>query len=206
MPRGPITPVGVVAAMTVGLVVGALARFVLRSRWAMLVTPVVFVVAVELGRIAVVGPTVDRPQVSTFFGVLVLVLGRGFHALVQVLPMVLGAAVGAGTARRLSHAPDPQGWRWAGRGVAAVVALALVALAVVLIRPGTTAPIVDAAGAARARQRRRRLGHAPDGHPGRRSAARGDGPGCATGGPIVPGLPGTSCLAAGVLPRGPSKR
>jgi pimeloyl-ACP methyl ester carboxylesterase len=150
MPRGPITPVGVIAAMAVGLVVGALAGFVLRSRWAMLVTPVVFVVAVELSRIAVVGPTVDRPQVSTFFGVLVLVLGRGFHALVQLLPMVLGAAVGAGLARRLAGTPDPQGWRraaqWARRGVAAVVAVALVALAVVLFRPGTTAPIVDAAG------------------------------------------------------------
>ena len=150
MPRGPITPTGVVAAMAAGLVVGALAGFVLRSRWAMLVAPVAFAVAVEVGRIAVVGPTVDRPQVSTFFGVLVLVLGRGFHALVQLVPMVLGAAVGAGWARRIAGAPDPRGRRravpWLRRGVAATVAVGLVALAVVLARPGTTAPIVAADG------------------------------------------------------------
>ncbi|MDD7968420.1 alpha/beta fold hydrolase [Actinomycetospora lemnae] len=150
MPRGPITPVGVVVAMAVGAAVGTLAGFVLRSRWAMLLAPVVFAVAVELGRVGVVGPTVDRPQISTFFGVLVLVLGRGFHALVQLLPMVLGAAVGAGLARRRSGAAVAHARRraaqWARRGVAALVAVALVAVAVVLTRPGTTAPIVDPAG------------------------------------------------------------
>ncbi|MDD7939621.1 alpha/beta hydrolase [Actinomycetospora lutea] len=150
MPRGPITPPGVVVAMAVGLAVGAAAGFVLRSRWAMLLAPVVFALAVELGRVGVVGPTVDRPEISTFFGVLTLVLGRGFHALVQLVPMVLGAAVGAGIARRHAGSPAAHGWgraaRWARRGVAAVVAVALVALAVVMTRPGTTAPIVDAAG------------------------------------------------------------
>jgi pimeloyl-ACP methyl ester carboxylesterase len=150
MPRGPITPSGVVVAMVLGAGVGVFAGYVLRSRWAMLLAPVAFAVAVELPRIEVVGPTVDRPELTTFFGLLTLALGRGFHALVQLVPMVLGAAAGAELARRRLGTPGRRGWRraaqWSRRAVAAVVAVALVALAVVLTRPGTTAPIVDAAG------------------------------------------------------------
>lgn len=152
MPRGPITPTGVVGAMVLGAGVGVFAGYVLRSRWAMLVAPVVFAVAVELARINVVGPTVDRPELTTFFGLLTLVLGRGFHALVQLVPMVLGAAAGAGLARRRLGTPDLRGWhrvaQWSRRLVAAVVVVGLVALAVLLTRPGTTAPILDGSGRA----------------------------------------------------------
>lgn len=147
-PRGPVTPGQVIGAVVAGFAVGVVAGYLLRSRWAILVAPAAFWVALELARIDVVGPTVDRPDLSTFIEVLVLVLGRGFHALVQVVPMMIGAAVGAGLAR--GAVPARRGWGAAAvrgrRGVTVVLALALVALAVVLTRPGSTDPIVDAAG------------------------------------------------------------
>ena len=74
----------------------------------------------EITRIGAVGPTVDRPNLATFFGVLVLVLGRGFHILVQLVPMATGAAVGAGLARGRRGPPRPRGLhavlRWGRRG------------------------------------------------------------------------------------------
>ncbi len=151
MPRGPITPVGVVVAMTVGFAVGGVAGFVLKSRWAILVAPLIFVAVFEITRISAVGPSVDRPDFSTDLGFYMLVLGRGFHGVVQLLPMMVGAAAGAGLARRLGGVPLPaEGWRraarWARAGVAAALAVALVGLAVLLTRPGTTEPITDPDG------------------------------------------------------------
>jgi proline iminopeptidase len=147
MPRGPITPGGVVVAMVVGFAVGGLAGFAVRSRWAIVAAPMVFVVALELGRIAEFGPTVDRPDFSAF-GILGVVLGRGFHGVVQLAPMLVGAAVGAGIARRrYAGPPTARGWRRLAlqtrRGVTVLLAVALVAFGFVMTRPGTTAPIVN---------------------------------------------------------------
>jgi pimeloyl-ACP methyl ester carboxylesterase len=149
MPRGPVTPVHVLAGMALGFVAGGVAGRLARSRWAMLIAPLAFVVACEIGRAGLVGPTVDRPDLTTTIGVLVLVLGRGFQALVQLLPMVLGAAVGAGLARGTDAGRSRRRWpRWARRGVVGIMSLALVAFAVVLTRPGTTAPIDGRGGVA----------------------------------------------------------
>lgn len=151
MPRGPITPAGVVVAMIVGFAVGAMAGFILNSRWAILLAPVVFVVAFEVARIGVVGPSVDRPDLSTELGLFILVLGRGFHGLIQLLPMMVGAVAGAALARRMRGTPAAaHGWRrlalWSRRGVTVTLAVALVALGIVMTRPGTTAPITDPDG------------------------------------------------------------
>jgi proline iminopeptidase len=151
MPRGPVTPAGVVVAMAVGFAVGGVAGFALRSRWAILLAPVLFAAACELGRVGVVGPTVDVPDLSTTIGVLVLLLGRGFHGVVQLVPMMVGAAVGAGLARRLRAGPPAtRGWRragtWARRGISVVIAGALIAFGVLMTLPGTTDSIRDTDG------------------------------------------------------------
>ncbi|HEU5471406.1 MAG TPA: hypothetical protein VFV67_12195 [Actinophytocola sp.] len=78
--------------MTVCFLVGGVAGWVARSRWAVLVAPAAFAVACEIGRIGVVGPSVDRPDLSARIGVLVFVVGGGFQAVVQLVPMMLGAA------------------------------------------------------------------------------------------------------------------
>jgi len=148
MPRGPQRPGDVVAAMLAGAAVGLFAGWVLRSRWAMLLGPVAYAAAFEVARVGVPGPSVDRPRLTVTVGVIVFILGRLFHGLIALMPMVLGAAYGAALAgrRRSTAHPGRRFWRDARRGVAALTALFLVTLAVLLTRPGSTTPIVGADG------------------------------------------------------------
>jgi proline iminopeptidase len=152
-PRGPISTLQALAAIAASLAVGAVGGWLTRSRWAMLAMPVLFAAAFELTRSGTVGPLVDGIRLGSggSFGILALLLGRGLHAVLALLPMVLGAAVGAGLARHhhdgrhLSH-----GWARAGlvarRVTAAVAAVALLTLTAGLIRPASTDPILTSAG------------------------------------------------------------
>lgn len=99
MPRGPLTISQALWSVGLSAVVGALAGWVSRSRWSMVAAPAVFVVAVELLRLRVDGPSVDAPRASAF-GVIALVTGRGLHGLLSMLPMVLAAAYSARPTRR----------------------------------------------------------------------------------------------------------
>jgi proline iminopeptidase len=140
-PRGPLTTSAAIWSILISLTVGGLAGFVMNSRWAMLLAPATFAAVFEVARMGVDGPMVDGIHPS-FYGALALTTGRGFHALLSLLPMVLGAAVGAGVAR--SRTPDrprssrrwPQMMR---RAVTVVAAVALAVLAAGLARPATTA-------------------------------------------------------------------
>jgi pimeloyl-ACP methyl ester carboxylesterase len=150
LPRGPQRPAEVVWTVLTAAAVGLLAGWLLRSRWAALVAPAAFAVGAELGRIGVVGPSVDRPRLTVAVGVIVFVLGRGFHALVVLAPLAVGAVYGAALARVRHPGPNPGSgrpvWRRLRQGCAAAMTLALLALAVLLTRPGATAPIVGADG------------------------------------------------------------
>ncbi|HZA73547.1 MAG TPA: alpha/beta hydrolase [Propionibacteriaceae bacterium] len=153
-PRGPMSTFEGLSAMGLALLVGSVAGFVLRTRWAMLVAPVTFVVVFELARLGASGPTVDGIHLGSEYGVMAFALGRGVHALLALLPMVLGAALGAALARRrLSTGRSQRGFLsglgvWLRRGVALATGLVLVALAAFVARPATTDPIVDADGQA----------------------------------------------------------
>ncbi|WP_052274194.1 alpha/beta fold hydrolase [Arthrobacter sp. L77] len=148
-PRGPLTTAESLGTMLFCLLVGAAVGFVLRSRWAMLAAPAVVVVVVELTRMGTDGPTVDEISMSPY-GILAFVVGRGFHAFLALPPMILGAAIGAGAARRRTRSPDDTHRAGAGvvvrRAVAALTAVALIALAVVIARPAGTDPIQAADG------------------------------------------------------------
>ena len=61
-PRGPVTTPQALASMAAALLVGVAAGLVTGSRWSMLVTPAVFVVAFELARL---GSMVPRWTAST---------------------------------------------------------------------------------------------------------------------------------------------
>ena len=145
MPRGPVTSAETLITMLTALFVGLLGGWVMRSRWAMLVSPAAFIVAFELARVATDGPTVDGFHFSTY-GVLALVVGRGFHGLVGVLPMVLGAAIAAGAVRRTSGVRSLTWGGYARRAATVVVGVCVVGLAVLAARPVSTAPIVGADG------------------------------------------------------------
>ena len=151
MPRGPLTTSEAMWSIVVSLLVGASAGLVAKSRWAMLLAPVAFAAVFEVVRLGLDGPTVDRPQFS-MFGLMALVLGRGLHGLLSLVPLAFGAALGAGAARSVSAAmsPDVPVVRGAGvitrRVLAGVVAVSLLAFSVALIRPASTSAIRDAGG------------------------------------------------------------
>jgi pimeloyl-ACP methyl ester carboxylesterase len=144
-PRGPLTTGEAVWSIVISLVVGGLAGLLLNSRWAMLVAPAVFAVVFEITRMGVDGPMVDGLHAS-FYGAIAFITGRGFQALLTLVPMALGAALGAGWARTRTGQVRS---RWSlvlGRGGAVLVTVALLALTAALLRPASTAPILAANG------------------------------------------------------------
>jgi proline iminopeptidase len=149
MPRGPVTAAGVLSSVVVCAAVGFVAGRIWGSRWALPVTPLVFAVAYEAVRVGAIGPSVDRPRVDSTAAVLALVLGRGVQALLQLLPITLGAVYGSAAARRAAgDGAVPTGRRRAlavvRHTVAALGVVGLVAVAAVLTRSGSTAPILGA--------------------------------------------------------------
>ena len=159
MPRGPMTTSQSLAALGLGIGLGVLAGWLLATRWAALLAPAAFGAGFEVARVGAVGPTVDAIRLDGFYGILAVVVGRGFDVLVIAVPMAVGAFWGAGLARRQNRveAAEPgdgqpasaEGsafWR-AARGTSLVLAtLLVVGLAGALARPARTAPILDADG------------------------------------------------------------
>jgi pimeloyl-ACP methyl ester carboxylesterase len=153
MPHGPATAGQALLVMATSLLVGLAAGWGLGSRWAMLVGPLAYVVACELGRLGAVGPTVDAPRLDSAYGILGLMLGRGFHGLLALVPMMLGASFGAAAWRRATtpaRAAAANGAgpvRRIGRRLPWAIAILLVgALAVAIAIPPSTPPILDADG------------------------------------------------------------
>jgi len=154
IPRGPLTTTAALVTMAGGFLTGVVGGLAMRSRWAMVIAPVAFVVVVELLRIGAVGPTVDRPVLTTY-GLIALVVGRGVHGVLALLPMVVGVAYGALLARRLFIAGDGAGdtarSRLGAGMIARRTALALGTVAVLVVgagfaRPARTAAIVGEDG------------------------------------------------------------
>lgn len=98
MPRGPLTTQALVT-MIAGLLTGGSVALVVRSRWAMALAPAVFVTVYEMLRVGTSGPTVDAMHADAI-GIIAVVVGRGVHGLLALVPMILGAAYGAALARR----------------------------------------------------------------------------------------------------------
>lgn len=145
-PRGPLTTSEAIAAIVISLVVGGIAGLILQSRWALLLTPVTFVAVLELIRSGVEGPMVDGVHAS-MYGAIALITGRGFHALLALVPMMLGAAVGAGIARKRTGEDGTRRWsRALGRVAAAIVALVVLVVTAGLLRPASTAAFTGSDG------------------------------------------------------------
>lgn len=138
MPRSPLTGRAALWSILFSLVAGLVAGRLAKSRWMMLAAPAVFAVVYELTRMGAEGPTVGGVHLTTY-GVIALVVGRGFHGLLSLLPMALGASVGAAAARDM-RASIPR------RAMFGVGAVALVALTVGVAIPARTDPIRDANG------------------------------------------------------------
>ncbi len=149
MPRGPITSGEAIGVMITGALVGAAAGLAMGSRWAMLLTPVVHAAAFEVARIGTSGPSVDGIRLDNGLGAALFVAGRVFHGIVGLAPMVLGAAIGAGIARQLTPELFPDRpilsrvATFVRRAAAVISGAILVSLALAIVQPATTAPIVD---------------------------------------------------------------
>jgi pimeloyl-ACP methyl ester carboxylesterase len=149
MPRGPVSTADALVSLLVCLAVGLISGFALRSRWALLAAPAVFAAVFEMVRLGEAGPTVDGVHLGSIYGIIAFISGRGVHSLLALLPMVLGAAVGAGSAR---HADDAAASRprrvglVARRVAAGATALALITLATFIAVPAGTPEIRNADG------------------------------------------------------------
>lgn len=144
-PRGPATTTQALATMAAALLIGVLAGLIMGNRWSLLVTPLVFVIVFELARLGVDGPTVDGIHLDTVYGIIAFVVGRLFHGLLALAPLILGAVYGVWLAARLgadrTTAPGTAGWAFT-----ALASVGLLALAIVIARPASTAPIVGPEG------------------------------------------------------------
>lgn len=145
-PRGPQTTSEALLSIAVALAAGGLAGWAWRSRWTIVAAPAAFAVVAELARLDVVGPTVDAIHTSEY-GIYVLVSGRVAHGLLALVPMALGAAMGAGLARRQAGV-RPSRRVTAGRVGTALTTVALLSLVAGLVRPASTAAITGSDGTA----------------------------------------------------------
>jgi len=86
MPRGPVTAGQAVVVIGTSLLVGVAAGYLMRSRWALLLAPLAYVVTYELARIGIAGASLGIPRFDSIYGIAAFAVGRGFHGLARDLP------------------------------------------------------------------------------------------------------------------------
>jgi proline iminopeptidase len=141
MPRGPISTAQSLTGLALAAAAGVGCGWLLRSRWAALLAPVLFAAVFEVVRLPASGPTVDAVRFDGgLWGLVALITGRGFDVVVLLVPMVVGAFWGAALARR-SRPATAGGRRRAGQVLLVAASAVVVVLAVALARPAGTEPI-----------------------------------------------------------------
>jgi len=137
MPRGPVTGGQGLLVIGTSLLVGIAAGNLMRSRLAVLLAPLAYIAAYELARIGIAGASLEGIRFDSIYGIAAFAAGRGIHALLAVLPMVVGVSVGVAIARpRRLLALVPTG----------ILTLAVISLAVLVALPGSTPPVLGANG------------------------------------------------------------
>jgi len=137
MPRGPVTGLQGLAVIGTSLLVGVAAAYLMRSRWALLLAPLAYIAAYELARIGIGGASLRMPRFDSVYGIAAFATGRGLHALLGLLPMVVGVSIGLAIARpRPIRALVPTG----------ILTVGVIALAVLVALPGSTPPVVGRDG------------------------------------------------------------
>lgn len=137
MPRGPVTDGQGLVVIGTSLAVGMAAGYLMRSRWALVLAPLAYIVAYELARLGIAGASLEGVRFDSIYGIAAFAAGRGFHGLLALLPMVVGVSIGLAIARpRRLLALVPT----------AILSLAVVGLAVLVAQPGSTPPVLGADG------------------------------------------------------------
>jgi proline iminopeptidase len=138
MPRGPVTSLQGLVVIGTSVAVGIAAGMLMRSRWALLLAPLAYVVAYELARVGIPGASLGLPRLDSANGIAALLFGRGFHGLLALLPMIVGISIGLVPAGSRKSLPALL--------FSGMLRLVVVGLAVLVAWPATTPPIVGADG------------------------------------------------------------
>ena len=147
-PRGPVTTGQAFFAMGLAFVTGLIGGGLIRSRWAILPIALVELVAFEVGRTGTVGPTVDALRLDTPYGIIALIISRGLHGFLNLLPLAFGVLVGILLARRFASSADDAPFENRGRPVGtALVGVVTMAFVALVAMPASTPPILGADGA-----------------------------------------------------------
>ncbi len=148
MPRGPITSPQAIGSIVMTALLGVAVGLVSGRRIAAPLAVATFVVVFELVRLlglGITGPTVDRVDLGSTYGLLALVLGRGVAALLLLAPIAVGTLLGVEAASRLGH-PRATRLGMPGRVVAGLGTIGLAGLVVLLAGGGSTPPITGPDG------------------------------------------------------------
>lgn len=100
MPRGPVTGGQGLTVIAVSLLIGLAAGYVMRSKWAIVIAPLAYIAAYELARFGIRGASLEALRFDSVYGIAAFLTGRGFHAVLAVLPMLVGAGIGVALAQR----------------------------------------------------------------------------------------------------------
>jgi len=146
MPFGPITTTQVWIVIASSLAIGLVAGLLTRSPWAMLLAPLTYIMIFELVRPDGMVPTAGEIRLDTSYGLLALIMGRGFHGLVGLLPMILGAGLGVLLARYNSGEMGGPGRTFLQAAPLVILAAVVMVLVVLNAIPARTLPILDADG------------------------------------------------------------
>jgi pimeloyl-ACP methyl ester carboxylesterase len=102
-----------------------------------LLAPLAYIVTYELARIGIEGASLEGFRFDSVYGIAAFAAGRGLHALLALLPMVVGVSVGLAIARpRALLGLAPTG----------ILGLAVIGLALLVAMPGSTPPVMGADG------------------------------------------------------------
>ena len=145
-PRGPATTTQALWWITGSLLLGLALGFVSGTRWSVLLGPIAFVAAFEIGRVGAEGPTVDAVQLGSTYGIIALVVGRGLTYVLALLPLALGSLVGVQLAA-WRHRAGVRPLGIVGWIVVVLLAVCVVGLGALFLRPASTPAVVGADGA-----------------------------------------------------------
>ncbi len=138
MPRGPVTGEQGLVVIGASLALGVAAGYVMRSRLALVLAPLAYVVTYEVARAGIAGASLEAPRLDSIYGIAALAAGRGFHAVMALVPMMLGACIGLALVRR------PR--RLRALVPTAILSLVVAGLTVLTALPASTPPVLGLNG------------------------------------------------------------
>lgn len=144
-PRGPVTTKEALITILAALAAGIITGFITGNRWSLIITPAIFILVFEIARSGTHGPTVDGIHLNSTYGIIAFLLGRLFHGILVLLPMILGTRYGIHFAHFFGNntAVKISTFGWVTNGL---LTLALVVIFIFIARPATTQPIIGADG------------------------------------------------------------